>query len=59
MNEKHRNDRKRRNRKGMRIQIRGMRNREKLKEQLFRTQQLEYKKWSIIYLLLKGDCKYA
>jgi hypothetical protein len=52
MNEKHRNDRKRRNRKGMRIQIRGMRNREKLKEQLFGTQQLEYKKWSIIYLFI-------
>jgi hypothetical protein len=58
-NEKHRKDRKRRNMKGMRMQNRGMRNRGKLKEQLFGTQELEYKKWSIIYLLLKGDCKYA
>jgi len=58
-NEKHRNDRKRRNRKGMRMQNRGTRNREKLKEQLFVTQELEYEKWNIIYLLLKGDCQYA
>jgi hypothetical protein len=58
-NEKHRKDRKCRNMKGMRMQNRGMRNRGKSKEQLFGTQELEYKKWSIIYLLLKGDCKYA
>jgi hypothetical protein len=57
--EKHRNNEKRRNRKGTRMQNRGMRNRGKLKEQLFRMHELEYKKWSIIYLLLKGDCKYA
>jgi hypothetical protein len=40
MNEKQRNDRKRRNNKGMRMQNRGMRNRGKLKE-LFGTQELE------------------
>jgi hypothetical protein len=52
-NEKHRKDRKRRNMKGMRMQNRGMRNRGKLKEQLFGTQELEYKKWSIYLFIVK------